>query len=478
MSEELGVKTKRNKDFGKWYNEVVLKADLADFSSIKGFMVIKPYGYAIWEKIIEFLDKEFKRTGHKNLYFPAVIPEKFLIKEKEHVEGFAPEVFWVTHVGDNKLEERLALRPTSETIIYNTYSKWIRSWKDLPLLYNLWNSVFRAETKMTKLFLRTREFLWQEGHTAHRNEKEADEEVMKILNIYIKLMEKLLAIPVISGRKTESEKFAGAKYTMTIEGLMQDKKALQMGTSHSLGQNFSKPFNVTFLDKDKKKKYVWQTSWGVSTRLIGALVMVHGDDKGLILPPKIAPIEIVIIPIIIRGKEKKVLEKAKQLENILSKKFSIKLDDRDYSAGFKFNDWELRGVPLRIEIGPKDIDKKQVILVRRDTSEKKAVKTSTIGKVIKKELVDMQKNLFNKAKKFLKENSHKAESYDEFKDILKTKGGLIKVPWCESASCEKKIKGETGATARCLPLQKGKIKEKCIFCNKPAKQHVYFSKSY
>jgi len=477
--ETQGITVRKSENFPEWYNEVVLKSGLADFSSVKGFMVIKPHGYALWESVMEFLDGEFKKTGHKNLYLPALIPERLLIKEKKHVEGFAPEVFWVTHAGSRKLEERLALRPTSETVVYDIYSKWIRSWRNLPLLYNLWNSVFRSETKMTKLFLRTREFLWQEGHTVHRTEKEADDEVTKILEIYKRLVEELLAIPVIVGKKTESEKFAGAKYTMTVESLMQDKQALQMGTSHSLGQNFSKAFGIKFLDKDKKEKYAWQTCWGVSTRLIGALVMVHGDDKGLILPPKLAPIQVVIVPIIIKEKEKMVLKKAGEIAEKISKKFSVELDDREgYSPGFKFNDWELRGVPLRIEIGPRDVEKKRVIFVRRDNGKKDAVGIDCLLEKIGPVLDAIQKNLFTRAKKFLEENTHHVKEYEKFKTILRGRGGMVKAAWCESSECEETIKEETGATIRCIPLKQEKVKAKCIRCGKSSKKLVYFAMSY
>lgn len=476
--KSLGLTVNKNENFSRWYNDVVLKVGLADFASIKGFMVIKPYGYAIWEKIKAFLDFEFKKTGHSNAYFPCLIPDRFFEKEKEHVKGFKPEVFWVTEAGDSKLRERYALRPTSETIIYDSYSRWIRSWRDLPILINVWANVFRSETKMTKLFLRTREFLWQEGHTCHRNKEEADEEVMKILDIYKKMCEELLAIPVISGIKTESEKFPGALYTATIEALMPDGKALQLGTSHNLGQHFAKAFNIQFADKDKKKKYVWQTCWGVSTRLIGAAVMVHGDDKGLVLPPKIAPIQIVIIPIIFKKYEEKIKRKAKDIKEELEKKFSVELDDRDYSPGYKFHEWEMKGVPLRIEIGPKDLANNSITLVRRDSGKKESVKISDLEKIVKRRLDEIQKTLYDNAKKFLDDHTFFANNIKEFEKFLHN--GFVKANWCGSAKCESSIKEKTTATIRCLPLkekEKKKEKGKCIVCGKDGSV-VYFARAY
>lgn len=482
MTEEkelVGITVKKEENFSEWYNQVALKADLADFTEIKGFMLIKPNAYEIWEKIQEWFNKRIKETGHRNAYAPALIPESFLKKEKEHLEGFTAEAFWVTHEGPNKLDERYALRPTSETIIYDSYSKWINSWRDLPILYNYWNSVFRYETKMTKLFLRTREFLWQEGHTVHATEKEAEEETLDMIKLYKKLAEELLAIPVIAGIKTDKEKFAGADITTTIEGLMPDGKALQMGTSHNLGQNFSKPFNLTFLDKDEKEKYAWNTSWGFSTRLIGALIMVHGDDKGLVLPPKAAPIQTVIVPILFEETKEKVLKKAKELEKKLSEKFSVKLDDREnYTAGWKFNHWELCGVPIRVEIGPKDLEKGQAVIVRRDTGKKEFVKEKDLPTRIESVLEDIQKSLFNKAENFLKKNTHEVNDYKKFKEIMNEKRGFIKTAWCGSSECEDKIQEETTATIRAVSFN-SKEKGKCIFCGNKAKHsEVYFAKSY
>ncbi len=476
----LGITVSKQKDFSEWYNEVVLKAQLADFASVKGFMVIRPHGYAIWEKIQQCFDNEIKKLGHKNAYFPAVIPDKFFEKEKEHVEGFSPEVFWIERSGDTKLNEKLALRPTSETIIYDSYSRWIRSWRDLPVLINCWNSVFRSETKMTKLFLRTREFLWQEGHTAHATHEETDQEVMTILSIYKKLMEELLAIPVITGTKSESEKFAGALYTTTLEALMPDGRALQMGTSHNLGQHFSKAFNIQFTDKDKKKKYVWQASWGISTRLIGAVVMVHGDDKGLVLPPNVAPVQVVIVPIIFEKSKKEVMAEAKNIKEKLSKQNILaELDDREeYSAGYKFNEWELKGVPLRIEIGPKDIENKQIVFVRRDTGKKDVVNFGNIAKAAKATLDDIQKSLFSKAKNFLKENTHEVKDFKEFKAIIESKRGMVIANWCGSAKCEAEIKEKTTATIRCQPFENIAKSGKCILCGKDTGNRVYFARAY
>ncbi|MBI5060709.1 MAG: proline--tRNA ligase [Candidatus Aenigmarchaeota archaeon] len=474
--KSLGIGVKKSEDFSKWYNEVVLKAGLADFAAAKGFMVIRPHGYHIWERIKEFLDAEFKRTGHKNVYFPALIPEKFLRREQEHVEGFAPEVFWVSETS-KELNEKFALRPTSETIVYDSYSRWIRSWRDLPILYNLWNSVFRAETKMTKLFIRTREFLWQEGHTVHATKDEADAEVERMLGIYKKLAEDVLAIPVIAGIKTETEKFPGALYTTTIESLMPDGRALQMGTSHNLGQHFAKAFNIKFMDKDNTEKYVWQACWGVSTRLIGALIMVHGDDKGLVLPPKLADTQIVIIPIFFKNSEQKILQRCKETKDRLEKAgFLVELDDREYSPGFKFNEWELKGVPLRIEIGPKDLERNQATVVRRDTCKKESVKASELIDAARKTLDDIQSSLFNKAKKMLDDHVYDVENEKDFKKVIGR--GMIRANWCGSVKCEEALK-ETGATIRCIPFgTKLQRKGKCIKCGSETSLIAYFAKAY
>jgi len=478
---DLGLTVKKKENFSEWYTQVVLKSGLADYAPIKGCMVYRELSYAIWEKIQEIFNAKIKKTGHKNVYFPLLIPESFLKKEAEHFAGFVPEVAWVTIGGDSLLEEKLAIRPTSETIIYATYAEWIRSWRDLPIKLNQWCSVIRWETKATKLFLRTREFLWQEGHTAHATKEEADREVMEILNEYRDLMENYLAIPVLVGRKTDSEKFAGALYTMTLEAMMPDGKALQMGTSHNLGQNFSKVFSIKFMDRDEKGHYVWQTSWGISTRIIGAMVMVHGDDKGLVLPPRIAPIQAVVIPIPYKAAETdKIMNKAKEIYKRLQRAgVSSILDDREeYTPGWKFNDWELKGVPVRVEIGPKDVKNNQVTLARRDTLERMTVKDEEIEKVVLKLLDEIQQNLFNRAKKFLEERITPVKTYDEFKKVLREKGGFIKASWCLSPQCEEKIKEETGATIRLIPLEKEKPFSNCIYCGAEAKEVVYFAKSY
>ncbi|MEM5776989.1 MAG: proline--tRNA ligase [Candidatus Aenigmatarchaeota archaeon] len=477
MSEELGITIKKEENFSEWYTQVVQKSDLADYSPVKGCMVIKPYGYSIWENIQKIFDKWIKDTGVKNAYFPMFIPESLLKKEAEHFEGFTPEVAWITKGGNRDLDEKIAVRPTSETIMYSLFSEWIRSYRDLPLRINQWCNVVRWETKATKLFLRTREFLWQEGHTVHATKEEAEEEVMLRLKQYKKLVEEYLAIPVIDGKKSEGEKFAGALFTTTLEALMSDKKALQMATSHNLGQHFSKAFQIKFLDKDSKEKYAWQTCWGISTRLIGALVMVHSDNKGLVLPPKIAPIQIVIVPIGIE-KHKSVLNKAREIKTKLENKYTIELDERkEYTPGWKFNYWELKGVPIRIEIGPKDIENKQLTVFRRDLNIKQKINETTLEKEIKTILDDIQKNLFERAKKFLENNIFEVNTYDVFKEISE-KGGFIKTMWCGEVDCEKKIKNETSATVRVIPFKQEKIKGKCFCCGKEAKYIAYFARSY
>jgi len=469
----------KEKNFPQWYVDVVRKAELADYTTIKGCMVIRPYGYGLWENMKAGLDRRIKETGHKNAYFPLFIPESLLKKEAEHVEGFAPEVAWVTHGGNQKLEERLAVRPTSEAVICSLYSKWVKSWRDLPILINQWVNIVRWE-KVTRLFLRTTEFLWQEGHTAHKSEQEAEEETLKILNkVYRDYIEKDLAIPVIVGQKTEKEKFAGALHTYTLEALMADGKVLQAGTSHNLGQNFAKAFNIKFLDEDQKEKYVWQTSWGTTTRLIGALVMVHGDERGLKLPPKVAPVQIIIVPIMFDKTKKEVLKKAESIRTILKKDFRVEIDIRDgYTPGWKFNEWEMRGVPLRLEIGPKDMKQGQVMLVRRDTGEKMAVKEEQLAETVKELLDNIQENLFTRAKKFLEENIRDTSDYNEFKKIIEKQRGLIKTYWCGSKDCEDKIKEETKASIRCIPFEQEKASGKCIYCGKESSTLVYFARAY
>jgi len=478
---DTGITVKKSEDFSEWYTQTVLKSRMADYAPVKGCMIFREHSYAIWEKIQEIFNKKIKETGHSNVYFPLFIPESFLKSEAEHFQGFVPEVAWVTQGGDSPLEEKLAIRPTSETIMCATYAKWIRSWRDLPIKLNQWCNVVRWETRATKLFLRTREFLWQEGHTAHATKEEADEEVMTILNAYTDVMENYLAVPVLAGKKTEMEKFAGALYTTAAEAMMPDGKALQMGTSHQLGQNFSKVFGIKFLDQEEKEQYAWQTSWGFSTRMIGALIMVHGDDKGLVLPPKVAPIQVVIVPIPYKGAEAEAIAaKAKELfEKLKEKGIAVVLDDRqEYTPGWKFNEWELKGVPIRIEIGPRDIKQKHVILVRRDTFEKTAVKEGEAVDAVAKLLEEIQNNLFNKAKKSLEESITTVKTYDEFKKTLENKGGFIRASWCASDKCEEKIKDETSATIRIVPFKKEKTFSKCVYCGQEAKEVVYFARSY
>lgn len=469
--------TSKSKDFSQWYVDVILKAQMADYSPVRGCMVIRPYGFGLWENMQRLLDDRFKATGHKNAYFPLFIPETLLKKEAEHVEGFAPEVAWVTYGGQEELAERIAVRPTSETIICSMYSKWIKSWRDLPVLINQWCNVVRWE-KSTRPFLRTAEFLWQEGHTAHRTEEEAEEETLKMLEVYRDFVETELALPVIKGRKSENEKFAGALRTYTIEAMMSDGKALQAGTSHNLGQHFSKVFDITFLDKDGQLKNVWQTSWGVSTRLIGAVIMTHGDDRGLKLPPRVAPIQVIIVPISSQNKEI-VISKATELYTKLKQDFRVEMDDRDeYTPGWKFNEWEMRGVPVRLEIGPKDIQKHQVVLVRRDTGEKISVDEADINIKIKSLLDEIQQNLFKQAKTFMEENIREAENFDELKKIIQNDKGFVKAHWCEDGNCEKQVKEQTGATLRCIPFNQDSSLGKCVVCGKKTDKVVYFARSY
>ena len=463
-------------DFSEWYNDVALKSDLVDFSEVKGFMFIKPYGYAVWEKIHQVLDAKLKASGHVNAYAPALIPEKLLNKEKDHVKGFAPEGFVVTEAGTGKLAEKLVLRPTSETVIHASYAKWIRSWRDLPVLWNYWNSVFRSEIKMTKLFIRTCEFLWQEGHTVHATEAEAKAEVQQIAEFYRQLMEEELAVPVMVGKKTDKEKFAGAVETVSLEALMPDGKALQMGTSHNLGQNFAKAFGITYLDEKQTRKHAWQTSWGVSTRLIGAVIMVHGDDKGLVLPPRVAPIQVVIVPIVYDKSRDAVIKKAKGIASKLSS-VSVKLDDREgYTPGWKFNEWELKGVPLRMEIGPKDVEKGQVVLVRRDTGEKAFVADNDIEKAVPATLEKIQQSLLAKAKQFLASSTVEAATYDALKKAIAQKR-IVSAGWCGNAACEDKLQTETSATIRIIPFD-AKAIHSCICCGKKANHSVLIAKCY
>ncbi|ACI20141.1 proline--tRNA ligase [Dictyoglomus thermophilum] len=474
--EEL---TSQKEDFSKWYTEVVLKADLVDYSPVKGCMVIKPYGYAIWENMQRILDEKIKATGHVNAYFPLFIPKSFLEKEAEHVEGFSPQVAWVTKGGDEELFEPLAVRPTSEAIICSMYSKWIQSWRDLPVLINQWANVVRWE-KETRPFLRTTEFLWQEGHTAHRTFEEAEEEALRMLNVYKDFVENDLAIPVIAGRKTENEKFAGALHTYSIEVLLADGRALQAGTSHNLGQHFAKAFDIMFQDVDGERKYVWQTSWGVSTRLIGALIMTHGDDYGLVLPPRVAPYQIVIIPIWKSETDKtKVYNYVDEIYEVLRKYFRVKVDkDEEHTPGWKFNEWELKGVPVRVEIGPKEVEKQELYVARRDLRIKMSIKRENMVQDLENLLRDIQKTLFEKALRFREENTYEIDNFEEFKRIMDTKRGFVKASWCGDGECELKIKELTGATIRNIPLDWKEEEGKCILCGKETKIKALFAKAY
>jgi prolyl-tRNA synthetase len=468
----------KSEDFSRWYTEIIRRAELADYAPMKGMMVIRPYGYAIWENIQRLLDARIKETGHTNAYFPLFIPETFLQKETEHLEGFSPEVAWVTHGGDEELEERLAVRPTSEAIIGNMYSKWIKSWRDLPVLINQWANIVRWE-KVTRPFLRTTEFLWQEGHTAHETSEEAEEETSMILELYREFVESELAVPVAFGSKTARERFAGALETYAIEALMPDGKALQMGTSHNLGQHFSKVFNIRFEDREQKLRYAWQTSWGVSTRLVGSIIMSHGDDSGLQFPPRIAPTQIVIIPISLGNWKKDVLPTAQELEQNLKKQgWRVKLDAREeFTPGWKFAEYELRGIPLRIEIGPRDIQSNQAVLVRRDTMDKESASLDSLSVIIPKILSDIQDSMLAKARRFQAENTHEVDNYHDFKSVLESKKGFLKTFWCGNQDCEDKIKEETMATIRVIPFDQ-KEKGKCVFCESEAGQWVLFARAY
>ncbi len=470
--------TPRSVDFSQWYIDVVLKAKMMDYAPIKGFMAIRPSGYALWEKIQEQMDRRFKETGHQNAYFPLFIPHELLEKEAEHVEGFSPEVAWVTKGGDEILSEPLVVRPTSEAIICDFYSRWVQSWRDLPVLINQWCNVVRWE-KSTRPFLRTSEFLWQEGHTCHRTEEEAEEEALKMLEVYRECIETELAIPAVVGRKTEREKFAGALRTYTVEALMSDGRGLQAGTSHNLGQHFAKVFDITFLDKDDQLKHVWQTSWGVSTRLIGALIMVHGDDRGLIIPPRLATFQAVIVPILTKKDRKRVLESVQELADQLQGNIRVKLDDREeYSPGWKFNDWEMRGVPLRIEIGPKDLDRGQVVLVRRDSGEKFFVPREELPTLLPGLLDQIQDDMLKKALEFREANTRSGSDYEEFKQIMEEKRGFYMASWCGDAACEEKVKDDTKATIRCILFDQQPADENCLVCDKKAKEVVYFARAY
>ena len=467
--------TSMDEDFAQWYTDVVKKAELMDYTSVKGCMVIKPAGFALWENIQKQLDERFKKTGVENVYLPIFIPESLLQKEKDHVEGFAPEVAWVTMGGMNPLQERMCVRPTSETLFCDFYKKEVESYRDLPKVYNQWCSVVRWE-KETRPFLRSREFLWQEGHTAHATAEEAEERTELMLNVYADFCEEVLAIPVIRGQKTDKEKFAGAEATYTIEALMHDGKALQSGTSHNFGDGFAKAFGIQYTDKENKLQYVHQTSWGMSTRIIGAIIMVHGDNSGLVLPPRVAPVQAMIVPIM--QKKEGVLEKAEEIRKTLCDTVRVKVDATDKSPGFKFAEQEMRGIPVRIEIGPKDIEAGQAVLVRRDTREKTIVKIDELSEKVPQLLEEIQKDMFERAKAHREENTHVALNWEEFKNIIEEKQGFIKAMWCGREDCENAIKEETGATTRCMPFEQEHIADTCVYCGKPAKKMVYFGRAY
>ena len=468
--------TSMEEDFAQWYTDVVRKAELTDYTSVKGCMVIKPAGYAIWENIQQELDRRFKETGVQNVYLPMFIPESLLQKEKDHVEGFAPEVAWVTHGGMEQLQERLCVRPTSETLFCDLYAKDIQSHRDLPKLYNQWCSVVRWE-KTTRPFLRSREFLWQEGHTAHATAEEAEERTIQMLNVYADFCEEVLAIPVIKGRKTDKEKFAGAEATYTIEALMHDGKALQSGTSHNFGDGFAKAFGIQYTDKENKLQYVHQTSWGMTTRLIGAIIMVHGDNSGLVLPPRIAPTQVVIIPI--QQRKEGVLEKAGEVfESLKEAGLRARLDDSDKSPGWKFSEAEMRGIPVRVEIGPKDIEAGKCVLVRRDTREKIECALEDIEATVGQLLDTIQKEMLEKARAHREAHTYVARTMEEMEDILTNRPGFVKAMWCGCQECEDKIKEKFAATSRCMPFEQEEISDACVCCGKPAKKMVYWGKAY
>ena len=468
--------TSMDEDFAKWYTDIVKKAELVEYTSVKGCMVIRPYAYAIWENIQRLLDGMFKETGHENVCMPMFIPESLLNKEKDHVEGFAPEVAWVTHGGSEKLEERLCVRPTSETLFCEHYSNIIRSYRDLPKLYNQWVSVVRWE-KTTRPFLRSREFLWQEGHTIHETAAEAVEETERMLNVYTRFCEDCLAMPVVQGKKTESDKFAGAVSTYAIEALMHDGKALQAGTSHYFGDGFAKAFDIKFSDRNNKQSYPHQTSWGVTTRLIGAIIMTHGDDNGLVLPPAVAPIQAVIIPI--AAHKGGVIEKARELEDKLKGAFRVKVDDSDNTPGWKFAQYEMKGVPVRIEMGPRDIENGECVLVTRHNREKTVVKIENIVEALEQKLKEVHEGIYNKALQNRENRTYDCKTIDEINEALNAKGdGFIRAMWCGDENCEDEVKAQTGAGSRCIPFDQKNISDKCVCCGKPAKTMVLWGKAY
>jgi prolyl-tRNA synthetase len=472
--------TKRSEDYARWYTDVIAAAELADYAPVKGCMIIRPNGYAIWEKMQQALDGMFKETGHQNAYFPMFIPESFLKKEAEHVEGFAPEVAMVTHAGGSKLEEPLVVRPTSETIIWNSYRNWIQSYRDLPLLINQWCNVVRWEMR-TRLFLRTTEFLWQEGHTAHATYEDAEEETVRMLGVYRRFAEEYMALPVIEGRKTDKEKFAGAHHTYSIEAMMGDGKALQAGTSHNLAQNFAKAFDVTFQTEKGTREFVYATSWGLSTRMIGALIMAHGDDNGIVIPPRLAAIQVAVVPIFRKPEERERVMGAVDRFTAGFKALGIgfKIDDREqHSPGWKFNDWEKRGVPLRIEVGPKDLDKNQVTLARRDNGQKAPVPQDGLDRAVSEMLETIQKSLYERASEFREKHTYRVDDYKKFPEILDAEGGFLWSGWCGSGDCEEQIKDETKATIRNIPMQSEPEEGKCIKCGARSERRVIFARAY
>ena len=480
MGKEIGITVKKSEDFSEWYTQTVIKSELVDYAPVKGLIVLRPDGYSIWESLKSSLDKKFAATGHRNGFLPILIPESLLGKEKDHFAGFNPEVFWVTKSGENEIGDRLALRPTSETLAYTLFAKWIRSWRDLPLKINFWNTALRAEIKATKPFLRTSEFLWQEGHTVHMQKDEAEKEVTDILALYKKTVEEELAIPVITGKKSEKEKFVGAVYTLTMESLMPDGKALQMGTSHFLGQNFSKPFDVKYADKDNVESFAWQTSWGVSWRLIGGMIMVHGDDNGLVLPPRVAPIQVIIIPIYYSDKDKEKIKSVSDdiLEKLQASNIRVQVDNREQlTPGFKFNDWEMKGIPLRIEIGPKDLEKNKVTFARRHNRQKDEQDINGLVERVVSELGKIHDDMFADAQKILDNKTVNVETYDEFKVELE-KGRLIKAPLCDNPNCEEKIKEETSADVRVITDDSQDKSSKCIKCQNNSVLRPLFARGY
>lgn len=478
--EDVGITVSKEEDFSEWYTQVVLKAKLADYAPVKGLIVLRPDGYSIWESLRNTFDKKFSKSGIRNGFLPILIPESLLGKEQKHFAGFNPEVFWVTHSGENEIGDRLALRPTSETLAYTLYSKWIQSWRDLPLKINFWNTALRAEIKATKPFLRTSEFLWQEGHTVHATKEEAEEEVMKILEIYKTTVEEELAIPVVTGKKSEKEKFVGAVYTTTMESIMPDGKALQMGTSHFLGQNFSIPFEVKFADKDNIEHFAWQTSWGVSWRLIGAMIMMHGDEKGLVLPPKVAPIQIVIVPIYKSDEiRQKILQKACEIKNTLeAADLRVHIDDRiGLTPGYKFNDWELKGIPVRMEIGPKDLEKNSIVVVKRHNKEKTSMSITDVT-TISQVLNNIQKEMLDKAKEQSVKSTAEVLEYSDFKARIGN-GGFFKAFWCGKQECEEKVKEDTSADIRVIPFESEEDNSgRCIYCMEQSKAKPIFARGY